>query len=185
MTTELDAEFARLARNLRATTVRVIDEEGRRCGSGVVWNSDGTIVTNAHVVRGRSARVVWEDGRSAQAELVRRDPARDLATLRIRGARAFAVVAVRASSTLRTGELVVAVGNPFGLVGALTTGLVQRCNGRWIVADVRLAPGNSGGPLADSAGRVVGINSMVAGAMSFAIASDTVTAFLRGETRAA
>ena len=87
-------------------------------------------------------------------------------------------VAVRSSSDVAPGELAVAVGNPLGLVGALTAGLVQRCNARWVVADVRLAPGNSGGPLADGAGRAIGINSMVAGGLALAVPSDAVTAFL-------
>jgi serine protease Do len=87
---------------------------------------------------------------------------------------------VRDSATLVPGELVVAVGNPLGFVGAVTAGLVQRCNARWVVADVRLAPGNSGGPLADTAGRVVGINSMVASGLALAVPSAAVRAFLGG-----
>jgi serine protease Do len=88
---------------------------------------------------------------------------------------------MRDSRTLAVGELVVAAGNPFGLVGAVTAGLVHRCNARWVIADVRLAPGNSGGPLADAEGRVVGINSMVAGGLALAVPTAVVSAFLNAQ----
>lgn len=178
MTTNLDSEFAALARRLRAVTVRVIDEGGRGSGSGVVWSGDGRIVTNAHVVRGRTAEVRFENGASARGRVERRDDARDLAEIRIAPPVGLLAAQTRESRTLTVGELVAAVGNPLGLVGALSTGLVQRCNARWVIADVRLEPGNSGGPLADASGRVVGINSMVAGNRGFAVPSDVVAAFL-------
>ncbi len=178
MTSKLDSERAALAARLRESTVRVIDERGRGAGSGVVWPGDGRIVTNAHVVRGRTADVRFEDGRAVRGTVVRRDDALDLAELRIAPAPGIVPAETRASRSLAVGEIVVAVGNPLGLVGALTTGLVQRCNARWVIADVRLEPGNSGGPLADARGRVVGINSMVAGDRGFAVPSDVVAAFL-------
>ncbi len=178
MTTDLDAERAVLAARLRAFTVRVVDERGRGAGSGVLWNRDGRIVTNAHVARGRTAEIRFHDGRSAHGSVVRRDDARDLAEVRIAPPSGVAPAQTRASPSLVVGELVAAVGNPLGLVGALTTGLVTRCNARWVIADVRLEPGNSGGPLADMAGRVIGINSMVAGERGFAVPSDAVAAFL-------
>lgn len=178
MTNNLDSERAALAARLRASTVQVIDERGRGAGSGVVWPGVGRIVTNAHVVRGRTAEIRFEDGRSLRGAVVRRDDARDLAELRIAPAPEVLAAETRASRSLVVGELVVAVGNPLGLLGALTTGLVQRCNARWVIADVRLEPGNSGGPLADARGRVVGINSMVSGERGFAVPSDVVTAFL-------
>ncbi len=178
MTAELSAQFEALARALRASTVRVHDERGRGSGSGVLWDADGLVVTNAHVVRGGSATVEFGRAGRTGAELVNRDEARDLAALRVRPPDGFVPATVRDSATLVPGELVVAVGNPLGLVGAVTAGLVQRCNARWVVADVRLAPGNSGGPLADAAGRVVGINSMVAGGLALAVPSAAVREFL-------
>jgi serine protease Do len=178
MTTDLDRTFEALARRLRASTVRVHDARGRGSGSGVVWDAGGLVVTNAHVARGASVRVEWEDGRSVGATVVRRDDGRDLAALRLCGDGDLVPAAVRSAATLAPGEFVAAVGNPLGLVGALTVGLVLRCNARWVVADVRLLPGNSGGPLADAAGRVIGINSMVAGGRAFAVPSDAVAAFL-------
>ncbi len=173
---ELASDLAALAANLRASTVRVVDGE-RGSGSGVVWTARGLIVTNAHVVRGRFADVEFEDGRRERATVLRRDDARDLAVLRVR-AEGLRPVMLRDSRTLLPGELVVAVGNPHGLVGALCAGVVQRRNPRWVVADVRLAPGNSGGPLADGTGRVVGINSMVASGLAFAVPAEAVGRFL-------
>ena len=178
MTTEINDDLSAVTRGLRASTVRVYDDGRHGSGSGVIWSVDGLIVTNAHVVRGKSARIAWEDGRHLRAEVVRRDDERDLAALRVAPHSGLVAAVVRSSSDLGTGEIVVAVGNPLGLTGALTTGLVQRCNARWVVADVRLAPGNSGGPLADASGRVVGINSMVAGSLALAVPSDAVIAFV-------
>jgi len=179
MTAELSAQFEALARTVRASTVQVHDERGRGSGSGLVWDSGGLVITNAHVVRGRTATVAFGTNERAEADVVRRDDARDLAALRLRKPAAELVpAAVRDSATVVPGELVVAVGNPMGFVGAVTAGLVQRCNARWVVADVRLAPGNSGGPLADTAGRVVGINSMIAGGLALAVPSAAVRDFL-------
>ena len=80
------------------------------------------------------------------------------------------------------GELVIAVGNPLGFIGALTTGVVHSLPNRkrWLAADVRLAPGNSGGPLADAQGRVIGINTMIAGGLALAVPSNAVGEFLSG-----
>jgi serine protease Do len=178
MTGTVSADLEELARALRASTVRVHDEGGRGSGSGLVWDANGLILTNAHVVRGYSATVEFGERGRAAAEVVRRDDSRDLAALRVKPQAGLVAAPVRDSATLVPGELVVAVGNPLGFVGAVTAGLVQRCNARWVVADVRLAPGNSGGPLADTAGRVVGINSMIAGGLALAVPSAAVREFL-------
>jgi serine protease Do len=184
--TSVADDLATLADSLRRVTVRVHDERGRGAGSGVVW-SDGLIVTNAHVVRGRHATVLDVGGRAARAIVERRDARRDLVALRVEpdqtGRLDVGVASARDSRTIRPGEVVVAFGNPLGLVGALTAGLVQRRNDTWVVADVRLAPGNSGGPLADTLGRVVGINSMVAGSLALAVPANAVAAFLDGGSR--
>jgi serine protease Do len=114
--------------------------------------------------------------------VVRRDPARDLAALQLDAVSQLVPADIRDSGTLAVGELVFAAGNPLGFVGAVTAGLVHRSSARWVVADVRLAPGNSGGPLADAQGRVVGINSMVAHGLALAVPTAEVAAFL--ETQA-
>jgi len=178
MTTELDGALAALAERVRASTVCVHDARGRGSGSGIVWPGD-LVITNAHVAGGSHAIIETREGRRVRAEVVRRDPSRDLAALRVEGgALGLAPATLRSAAELRTGELVFAVGNPLGLVGAVSAGLLQGCNGRWVVADVTLAPGNSGGPLADAAGRVVGVNSLIARGLALAVPSDAVAAFL-------
>ena len=178
MASNATSDLAEIARSLRASTVRVHDLRGLGYGSGIVWNANGTILSNAHVVRGNVATIEWEDGRTARAEVVRRDDRRDLAALRVADSTGLVVASVRSSASVVPGELAVAVGNPYGLQGVVTAGLVQRCNAQWVVADVRLAPGNSGGPLADAWGRIIGINAMIARGLALAVPSDAVTAFL-------
>ncbi|MGI8992259.1 MAG: S1C family serine protease [Bryobacteraceae bacterium] len=151
-------------------------------GSGVIWNSKGVIVTNAHVARGPLALVAFRDGRSLEATVTARDPRRDLAVLRV-DARNLPAAAIGNSSGLRVGQIVAAVGNPFGVVGAVTAGVIHAAGeSNWIQADVRLAPGNSGGMLADAEGRVIGINTMIVSGIAFAVPSNTVEAFLKGRT---
>jgi serine protease Do len=172
-----------IAEKLRRSTVLV--HAGRRgSGSGVIWSSDGLIVTNAHVARSSPPRVQLWDGREFEAAIAARDLQRDLAALRIHASGLPAATAAD-SARLRPGELVIAVGNPLGFVGALTTGVVHTVgpirgfgSQSWVQAGVRLAPGNSGGPLADARGRVVGINTMVAGRIGLAIPSNAVGEFL-------
>ena len=184
------AGFGEIAEQLRRSTV-LIHAGGRGSGSGVIWSSDGTIVTNAHVVRGSNTRVQLWDGREFDATVTARDPRHDLAVLRI-GANSLPAVSPADSSQLRPGELVIAIGNPMGFVGALTTGVIHAIGPlrglgpqTWVQASVRLAPGNSGGPLADARDRVVGINTMVAGRLALAIPSNAVLDFLAGGPRSA
>jgi serine protease Do len=175
--------FGEIAEQLRRSTV-LIDSGGRGAGSGVIWSSDGLVVTNAHVVRGSRVNVQLWDGREYEAAIGSRDTGRDLAQIRIDAADLQAATAAD-SSKLRPGELAIAIGNPMGFVGALATGVIHAVGPlrglgprTWVQADVRLAPGNSGGPLADAHGRIVGINTMVAGRLALAIPSNTVRDFL-------
>lgn len=180
----LTDDLASIAERLTRSTVQVrSDRHG--AGSGVIWGSDGLIITNAHVAHGTRATVELWDGRTFDATVVSRDPARDLAALEVQ-ARDLPAAPVGDSDTLRVGQVVVAVGNPLGITSALTTGIVHAiapARGRgpetWVRADVELLPGNSGGPLADALGRVVGINSMVAGGLGLAVPSNVVHRFLR------
>ncbi len=183
------AGFGEIAEHLRRSTVHVgVGSEGQ--GSGVIWEPSGLIITNAHVARGDSSEITLWDGRRYPASTLFRDDSRDLAALRIQAPGLEA--APRAdSSKLRAGEVVIAVGNPLGFVGALTTGVVHTVGPLpgilrrdYVQATVRLAPGNSGGPLADARGRVVGINSMVvAGGLGLAVPSNDVGDFLAREGR--
>jgi serine protease Do len=174
--------FAETARRLRHSTVE-IRGRSRGSGSGVIWRRDGLIVTNAHVVREREATVALWDGRTFHASVQSRDPERDLAALRIR-ASSLPAAPSRDSRELRAGELVLAMGCPLGVPGVLTAGAIYSVSRDWIQADVRLAPGNSGGPLADAGGRVVGINTMIAGGIALAAPSRAVERFLNGWQRA-
>ena len=147
-------------------------------GSAVALTPDGFLLTNAHVV-GRSAsggRATFPDGHEAAFEVVGRDPLSDLAVLRAAGD-SLVPATLGDAERLRVGQLVVAIGNPHGLGGSVTAGVVSalgrslptrsRRAGRMIdnviQTDAALNPGNSGGALADSRGRVVGINTAVAG----------------------
>jgi serine protease Do len=177
--------FGEIAEQLRRSTVLV--GAGRGNGSGIIWSHDGVVVTNAHVARGSTISVQLWDGRELNATVTSRDPHRDLAALRVNATNLPAAVAAD-SSEVRAGELAIAIGNPFGFVGALTTGVIHAVGPirglgpqSWVQASVRLAPGNSGGPLADAHGRVIGVNSMVAGGVALAIPSNAVTSFLSGD----
>ncbi len=179
------AGFGEIAEQLRRSTV-LIHAEGRGSGSGVIWSSDGVIVTNAHVAHGSNVRVGLWDGREFDAAVTNRDPRRDLATLRI-SADFLPAACPADSSQLRPGELAIAIGNPMGFVGALTTGVIHAIGPlrglgpqTWVQASVRLAPGNSGGPLADARGHVIGVNTMVAGRLALAIPTNAVSDFLVG-----
>jgi S1-C subfamily serine protease len=155
-----------------------IDPQGRGgTGSGVVFTEDGYVLTNAHVVgRSRGGTAAFADGTAAPFRLVGADPLSDLAVVRVDGPTPPPALLGEASR-LRVGQLVVAVGTPLGLAGTVTAGVVSAL-GRSLPArsgdtlrivedviqtDAALNPGNSGGALADSAARVVGINTAVAG----------------------
>jgi serine protease Do len=181
------AGFGEIAEQLRRSTV-LIHAGGRGNGSGVLWSSDGVVMTNAHVARGSHLSVQLWDGREFDAGVTSRDPGRDLAALRI-SATNLPAAAAADSSQVRPGELAIAIGNPLGFVGALTTGVIHAVGPvrglgahSWVQADVRLAPGNSGGPLADARGAVIGINTMVAGRLALAIPSNAVKTFLLSES---
>jgi serine protease Do len=182
--------FGEIAERLRRATV-LIQAGDRGSGSGVIWSGDGLIVTNAHVARGSHARVQLWDGREFEAAITSRDPQLDLAALHV-SANDLSAVNSADSSKLRAGELAIAIGNPLGFVGALTTGIIHAVgplrgfgSQTWVQANVRLAPGNSGGPLADASGRVIGINTMVAGRLALAIPSNAVHQFLFAGPRSA
>lgn len=175
--------FGEITERLRRSTV-VVHAGRHGVGSGVIWSSEGCIVTNAHVARSSQLRLRLWDGREFDATVTSRDLRRDLTALRIQTTNLPSVL-VADSSQVRAGELAIAIGNPLGFVGALTTGVIHSVGPvhglgpqLWVQADVRLAPGNSGGPLADVRGRVIGINTMTAGRLALAIPSNVVRAFL-------
>ncbi len=166
---------------------------GRRpegAGSGFVISSDGFGLTSAHVVHGMDGgSATFADGRESAFEIVGTDPLSDLAVLRV-DARELEAAVLGDASTLRVGQLVVAIGNPMGLGGSVTAGVVSalgralpvrsgsnlRIVENVIQTDAALNPGNSGGALADGSGRVVGVNTAVAGVgLGLAVPIDQVT----------
>lgn len=167
--------------------IRGSEPEQVGAGSGVVIAPDGYILTNDHVVHNaRQLTVTLTDGTTLGATLVGTDPATDLAVIRADGAN-LPYAMLGNSASLRVGQLVIAIGNPFGFQSTVSTGVVSALGrslrsqqGRLIENIVQhtapLNPGNSGGPLVDSRGRIVGINTaiiIIAQGIGFAISSDT------------
>ena len=162
-------------------------DEGRRTsGSGFVIREDGLIVTNAHVVtEAERIQVRLADGRRFEGKLVGKDSRVDLAVLQIEGARELPVLPLGDSNQVRVGEFVLALGHPFGLEQTVSFGILSRKGAPLRVAspgfdflqtDAAVNPGNSGGPLVNMAGEVVGVNSMASrtGSMGFAIPVNVV-----------
>lgn len=187
------------ARMIEGAQESVVQVRGRGVGAGVIWTPDGLVMTNHHVVsgrrRGRRVEVVLKDGRTLSAEVVKRGRSLDLALLRvIDGPGDLPAAPVGDSEALRVGELVFAIGHPWGSLGAVTAGIVSglgsagaRSRGsgraRYILSDVSLAPGNSGGPLLNARGEVVGINAMISGGTSLSIPSNAASAWGLDERR--
>lgn len=168
-------------------TVSAPVPEQQGAGSGVIFAPDGYILTNDHVAQGADAlSVTLQDGRSYEATPVGTDPATDLAVLRANGS-GLPYATLGDSAALKAGQLVIAIGNPFGFQSTVSTGVVSALSralrsreGRLIENIIQhtapLNPGNSGGPLVDSRGRVVGINTAIiamAQGIGFSVPADT------------
>ncbi len=159
-----------------------VRSRGRGIGAGVIWDPDGLVMTNHHVVAGarRGITVALYDGREFDAEVVKGSGRLDLALLRLSGgATDLPAASPGDSDALRVGELVYAIGHPWGSVGAVSAGIVggvgelrgrgRASSVRYVRSDVTLAPGNSGGPLLNARGEVVAINAMVFGRTALSI----------------
>jgi serine protease Do len=166
---------------------------GRGVGAGVIWDEDGLVLTNHHVVaggrRGVKVKVALYDGQAFDAEVVKGGRDLDLALLRIEDAPGdLPAVPLGDSDALRVGGLVYAIGHPWGRLGAVTAGIVSGLGvvqgpggrARYIQSDVALAPGNSGGPLLNAQGKVVGINAMIFGRLALSVPSNVASAWLAG-----
>lgn len=181
------------AARLRASVVAIVDDSRRRGGhgAGIAWRGDGDLfVTSAHVVSKKTAIVVTSDGRTVDGTVVARDPERDLAVVHAPEARVPAVT-TRDPHGLRPGSFVFAVGHPMGVREAVSIGVLQAVralpagyglNGKsslaWVQADIRLAPGNSGGPIADVEGNVIGVSAMIVSGLALAVPAPDVEQLL-------
>lgn len=163
--------------------------EGRGGGTGVIWHQDGRIITNNHVVARDNAKVQVSlfDGRTFDATVLHREPRLDLAMLKVHGDN-LKSLPFGDSTKLRVGELVFAIGHPWGQRWVVTAGIMSAMRTaklgdslttQYIQSDVRLAPGNSGGPLLNAGGEVIGINAMIFGGdLSVAIPSHVVNKWI-------
>jgi serine protease Do len=158
-------------------------------GAGTVWHPDGLILTNAHVAQQKVVMVTLADGRRLPGKVLAADPALDLAAVGV-GASGLVTIELGDSRRLEAGDWVLALGHPWGVRGAATAGVVAGAgarlpempgNGReWIAVSLHLRPGHSGGPLVDVHGRLVGINTMMAGPdLGLAVPVHVVKGFLR------
>ncbi|NWF67745.1 MAG: trypsin-like peptidase domain-containing protein [Chloroflexi bacterium] len=195
---QLNAQMSNVIEQGWRSLVRVGNGEG--AGAGTIWHPDGLIVTNAHVAAQRTRRgwrrpvasdelkVTLADGRDFMAQVIAFDEQNDLAALAIE-TRDLPTIALGNSWDVRTGQWVMALGHPWGVHGAATSGIVigkgtnlpEMPAGRdWIALSLHLRPGHSGGPLLDTNGQLIGINTMITGPdVGFAIPVDTVKSFLR------
>ena len=180
----------------RSAAANPLDEDegaGAASGTGFVWDNNGHVVTNNHVVQnGNEVAVRFASGEVAQAEVIGVAPNYDLAVLRIKNARQLPPpVALGSSNDLKVGQLAFAIGNPFGLDQSLTSGIISALKRRLptssgreianvIQTDTAINPGNSGGPLLDSAGRLIGVNTAIispsgsSAGIGFAVPADIV-----------
>src|SRR5256886_7150025 len=196
MTTMSTAFLSDPAERLRASVVGIANgRRGRRAagGAAIAWASD-LFVTSAHVVTASHATIVTPDGRAVPGEVLRRDAERDIAVVRAAGAGGPAA-GPGGAFALRSGSLVFAVGHPFGVRDAVSVGVLQAVsplprgyglNGNgsfvWIQADVRLAPGDSGGPVGDAQGRGIGVAAVVVSRIVLPLPGADVAGFLFGLT---
>jgi len=171
-----------LAEGLQQAVVEVRSGE-TASGTGIIWGGAGLVVTNAHCIRRSASLQVIAGGKWREAHALAYHPHHDLALLAAPSVTG-PLLELRDPESLRTGELVFAHGHPLGVRDALAMGVLHAVtrdrsgSARWIVADVRLAPGNSGGPLVDAEGRLVGINSMVVNGLGVAVPSSMVQRFV-------
>lgn len=184
---QLNDELAAVADLAQRSLVNISNGQ-RGAGAGTIWHPDGLILTNAHVVQLHSPRVTLPDGRILPARVLAHDSSLDLAALRV-DASDLPTIKVGDSKRLRPGDWVLALGHPWGVAGAATAGVVIGMgpppemgmpDRELLHVGLHLRPGHSGGPLVDIHGRLVGINTMMAGPdVGLAVPVHVVKSFLR------
>jgi serine protease Do len=180
-------EMAALVDDVQQSLVQITGPQGN-LGSGIIWQEDGLIITNAHVVRDSEINVTLLDGSVYKARVIAADDELDVAALSIEAVD-LPATRIGDSRKVRPGQWVVAIGHPFGVLGSATAGTVIATGAglpefggerEWIALNLRLRPGHSGGPLVDVNGNTVGINTLITGPeVGFAIPVHLVEAFLR------
>lgn len=185
---QLNAELAGIVEDARRSLVQIRNGH-RGVGAGTIWHPEGLILTNAHVVGRRALQVALPDGRILAARVAAHDASRDIAALSV-DATGLPTIELGDSQSLRPGQWVLALGHPWGVAGAVTAGVVAgvgkdlpempRSDREWIAVSLHLRPGHSGGPLVDDRGRLVGMNTMMAGPdVGLAVPVHVVKRFLR------
>lgn len=193
---QLNAEMAAIVQKVQPSLVQIGNGRGGQ-GAGIIWNADGLILTNHHVV-GRSSylEVRLSDGREFRGQVIARDPDHDLAAISIEASNLPAIT-VGDSAALQAGTWVIAMGHPWGVRNAITTGMVISTTAessgvpaaleagaqQWVVAGLHMRPGHSGGAMVDLEGRLVGINTLINGPdVGVAVPVDTAKQFLSRAT---
>jgi len=184
---QLNDELSATVAQVRSSLVQIRNGRGG-AGAGTIWHPDGLIVTNAHVIQHyRQPEVSLPEGRTLPARLLAEDAGRDLAALAVEAA-GLPTIELGSSQQLRPGQWVIALGQPWGVLGAVTAGVVidmgpppeLATRSELIQVGLHLRPGHSGGPLVDIDGRLVGINTMIAGPdVGLAVPVHVVKDFLR------
>ncbi len=185
--TSLNNELTAVVADVQKSLVQLT--HGRRgIGAGTIWHEDGLILTNAHVVQGRTPKATLWDGREYETTLLASDDALDVAALSI-DATDLPTIPLGDSQSLSPGQWVTSVGHPWGVKGAASFGNViavgtpiewNGSNREMIQVGIQLRPGHSGGPMVDEYGRLVGINTLITGPqVGLAVPIHTVTKFLK------
>lgn len=184
----LNAALAEVCDRVCASVVQVRDRS-RGAGAGTIWHAEGLIVTNAHVVHQGPLKVALSDGRVLDARLLARDEQHDLAALAVE-ASDLPTIELGSARRMHPGQWVMALGHPWGVANAVTEGVLigvgrqlpelPLASQDWVVADLHLRPGNSGGPLVDAHGRLIGVNTLMnSSGVGVAVSVEAVKEFLR------
>ena len=184
----LNDGFSDVVESVWPSLVQVRVGRNGGAGGGTVWHTNGLVMTNAHVVQRGPVEVLLRDGRRFPARLIAQDQRLDVAALSI-DASGLPTIPLGESTALRPGQLVMAAGHPWGVEGAVATGVVIGIGAdsgtghdhrELVTVSLNLRPGNSGGPLIDARGRLVGINAMVTGPeVGLAVPVHVVKRFLK------